>query len=227
MFGIDLSGLIERHSIFIEVLGYTAAALALAANAMKTMIPLRIMSIIASVLFIGYGFLLPSYPQALVHCVLLPLHTLRLKQMTGLIADVRKSAGGDLALDALLPYAKTRPAKAGETVFAKGDDAESMYYTRSGRYELVEIGVDISPGQVVGEIGLVEEDNRRTQTFRCVEDGELLAISYDRVKELYFQNPQFGFHFLNLISKRLMANNARLVAEVEKLRAEQGVKAEA
>jgi hypothetical protein len=32
----------------------------------------------------------------------------------------------------------------------------------------------------------------RTQMIECTEDGRVLTISYDRLLELYFQNPQFG-----------------------------------
>ncbi len=218
MLAEDLSAFIERHSLVIEVLGFTGAILAIAANAMKTMIPLRIANLVASVLFVIYGAVLPSYPQVLVHGVLVPVHAVRLRQMMRLIADVKKSARGDLALDALMPYSETRRFNAGETVFRKGDAADTLYYTREGRFELVELGRKVHPGEVIGEIGLVEPDNRRTASFRCLADGQLLAISYDRVKELYFQNPEFGFYFLNLISKRLLAENAGLVQEVERLR---------
>ena len=218
MFADDLSALIARHSLLIEVLGFTGAFIAIAANAMKTMIPLRIANLAASVLFVIYGAALPSYPQLLVHGVLVPVHGVRLRQMTRLIADVKRSARGDLALDALLPYAETRKFNAGESVFRKGDAADTLYVTRSGRFELVELGRELEPDEVVGEIGLVEPDNRRTASFRCLADGQLLAVPYDRVKELTFQNPEFGFYFLNLISKRLLAENARLVAEVGRMR---------
>ena len=33
------------------------------------------------------------------------------------------------------------------------------------------------------------------------------TIGYDQVKELYFQNPQFGFHLLHLIVARLLSNS--------------------
>jgi CRP-like cAMP-binding protein len=85
-----------------------------------------------------------------------------------------------------------------------------MFYLVSGRYRLNEIAADVAPGQVIGEIGLVEPDNKRTLTFECVEDGELLTISYSALRQLYFQNPKFGFHFLQLISHRLFRDIARL-----------------
>jgi CRP/FNR family cyclic AMP-dependent transcriptional regulator len=90
-----------------------------------------------------------------------------------------------------------------------------MYYTVSGAYVLSEIDMQIDPGQVVGEIGMVSPDNVRTQTFKCTEAGELLIVGYDCVKEFYFQNPRFGFYFLDLIAKRLITNNLDLQKQLE------------
>jgi CRP-like cAMP-binding protein len=85
-----------------------------------------------------------------------------------------------------------------------------MFYTLTGRYLLKEIEEDVGPGQVIGAIGLIAPYNRRTLTFECVEDGELLALTYSQVKQLYFQNPAFGFYFLQLTSQRLLADIERL-----------------
>jgi CRP/FNR family cyclic AMP-dependent transcriptional regulator len=38
----------------------------------------------------------------------------------------------------------------------------------------------------------------------------VLAISYDKVRELYFENPEFGFYFLRLVANRLL-EDLRLV----------------
>jgi hypothetical protein len=40
----------------------------------------------------------------------------------------------------------------------------------------------------------------------------LLAISADQVRALYFQNPKFGFHSVQLITRRLLENCACLEA---------------
>jgi len=37
-----------------------------------------------------------------------------------------------------------------------------------------------------------------------------LSITYDRLLEIYFQNPQFGYYFLVLTTRRLLENIARL-----------------
>ena len=59
-------------------------------------------------------------------------------------------------------------------------------------------------------------DNRRTQSVICTQNGHVLSITYDKVRELYFENPEFGFHFLRLTSQRLLQNVARLEAQLAK-----------
>ena len=73
-----------------------------------------------------------------------------------------------------------------------------------------EIGKDIGPGQIIGEVGLIAPDNKRTMTFEAIEDGVLLTITYSQVEQLYFQNPQFGFYLLRLIGERLLENMDKL-----------------
>jgi CRP-like cAMP-binding protein len=37
-----------------------------------------------------------------------------------------------------------------------------------------------------------------------------LTITYEKLLEIYFQNPQFGYYFLVLTSQRLLENISRL-----------------
>ena len=195
---------------WIEVVGYIGALLTFATYSMKRMIPLRIIGILSNIFFAAYGFLAPVYPQLVLHIVLLPLNVLRLREMLQLIDKVKAASQGDLGMDWLIPFMVARPVKQGDVLFRKGDLSEAMFYTVTGRYRLNEIGQDVGPGQVIGEIGLIAPDNKRTLTFECLEDGDLLTISYSQVKQLYFQNPVFGFYFLQLISQRLFKDIERL-----------------
>ena len=43
----------------------------------------------------------------------------------------------------------------------------------------------------------------------------MLTISYDKVRELYFQNPSFGFYLLRLASERLLQNVDRMERMIE------------
>ena len=86
----------------------------------------------------------------------------------------------------------------------------------AGELRIAELGVSIGTGQVIGELGLLEPDQIRTQSVECVKDAEVLRITYDQVKQLYFQNPKFGFYFLQLTSRRLFENVARLEKRLAK-----------
>jgi CRP-like cAMP-binding protein len=162
------------------------------------------------VAFIAYGLLSKIYPSLFLHLVLLPLNSVRLYQMLQLVEKVKVASRGDLNMDWLKPFMTKRAVKAGEVLFRKGELSNAMYYTVRGRFRLPEIANDVLPGEVIGEMGLIAPDNKRTLSFECVEDGELLAISYSQVKQLYFQNPRFGFYFLQLISQRLFQDIKRL-----------------
>jgi signal-transduction protein with cAMP-binding, CBS, and nucleotidyltransferase domain len=182
---------------------------------MKTMIPLRVVSMTCNALFIIYGFFNGIYPTLILNLVLLPLNTVRLHQMRKLIHDVEAAASyGETSIDWLKPFMSSRSFHKGDIVFRKGDVADAMYYSVSGRYRLCEMGIEIPAGQVFGDLGLISPDNRRTQTIECVDGGEVLTAGYQQVKELYFQNPQFGFYFLRLTSERLFANISRLEEEL-------------
>jgi CRP-like cAMP-binding protein len=194
----------------IEVFGYAGALLTLGTFAMTKMIPLRIIGIGANFAFISYGALAPIYPVLALHAILLPLNSLRLYQMLQLVRKVGEASQGDLNFEWLKPFMSKRACTAGEIIFRKGDLSSAMFYTLSGRFRLNEIARDVPRGEVIGDLGLIAPDNKRTLTFECVEDGELLTISYSAVKQLYFQNPKFGFYFLQLTSRRLFQDIARL-----------------
>jgi CRP/FNR family cyclic AMP-dependent transcriptional regulator len=195
--------------------GYAAVLASIVTCAMKTMIPLRLVSMVCNSLFITYGIFANVYPTLILNCILLPLNGLRLFQMRKLIADVeRAAASGQSSIDWLIPYMSHRKLKKGEIVFRKGDVADAMFYSVSGRYRLLESGMEIPFGQVFGELGLISPGNVRTQTVECLEDGQALSASYQMIKELYFQNPEFGFYFLRLTSERLFQNISRLEEEL-------------
>jgi hypothetical protein len=197
-----------------EIAGYLAACFTVATYSMRTMIPLRISGICANCLFIAYGYLAAAYPNLLLHSILLPLNIVRLYQMIRLVSQVKDASLGDLSMDWIKLFTRQRHCHKGEKIFAKGDTADALFYLASGHYRLTELGLDLAEGEIVGEMGLVAPENRRTQSFECIEDGTLLVMSYDQARQLYFQNPRFGFYFLRLISRRLLANNEQSEARL-------------
>jgi CRP-like cAMP-binding protein len=113
-------------------------------------------------------------------------------------------------MDWLRPFMSPRKYKKGEVLFHKGDTAKEMFYTVTGRFLVTEIGIELPPGRIMGELGFIDPKNRRTQTVESMENGEVLTITYDKLLELYFQNPEFGYYFLRLTTERLMQNISRL-----------------
>jgi CRP-like cAMP-binding protein len=109
---------------------------------------------------------------------------------------------------------KRRSCRAGEVLFRKDEVAHDLHFIVSGTFRVTEIGMTLSPGRFVGELGLLAPGGRRTQSLECVADGELLSITYEHVKELYFQNPDFGFHFLQVTTSRLFQNLEVLQAQL-------------
>ena len=202
-----------------DVIGYVAALLVFVTFWMKTMVALRTLGIASNLFFIGYGYLAAAYPPLVLHILLLPLNLIRLRQMLQLSQQVQEAAAGNLNMDWLKPFTSRKHMRAGDVLFRKGDIADRMFFVVSGCCRLLESGIDITPGAVVGELAFLSPDKARTQTMQCVETGELLEITYGQVRQLYFQNPKFGFYFMELTSKRLFENIARLEAEVARLRA--------
>ena len=198
-----------------ELIGYAAAACVFLTFYMKTMVPLRLAGIASNVLFIVYGYFSGAHPVLFLHLALLPLNIWRLREMQQLMQQMKAATHGDLNMEWLKPFTSTRNVSAGETIFYKGDIASDMMVVMSGSYRLVEIDTIVEPGSVVGELGFLSLDHKRMATLKCEAAGQLLVISYDQLKQLYFQNRQFGFYFLQLTTRRLFENIVRLEHQLE------------
>jgi CRP-like cAMP-binding protein len=104
---------------------------------------------------------------------------------------------------------KKRKYRKGDVLFRQGDPADDMFLVDKGRFRVAELGSELQPGQIFGEMGLLTTGSHRTRSVECVETGHVLTLPYDEVRALYFENPEFGFYFLRLVASRLIANSAR------------------
>jgi hypothetical protein len=197
-----------------DLINSTASLFIVATASTKTMVPLRILAIIANCFLIVYFALAQAFLPLLLQLFALPINAYRLYQMLILIRRVREAVQGKPSLDWLKPFMTERRFKKGDLLFAKGELADEMFCTVTGRYVLLELGVEIERGEVVGELAMLSPDNKRSATLECIEDGKVLSISYEQVEELYYQNPTFGFYFLRLATARLFDNVARLEGEL-------------
>ena len=185
---------------------FFASIFVVATLSMRTMIPLRVFAILTNIVLITTAIPTHNYPTLILHTVLLPLNVYRLHQMLQLVRNVKKSVNSDLSMEWLKPFMTERKWAAGEMLFYKDEKAEDMLYIVSGRFRLVESGIELPVGAIVGELGMLSPSKVRTQSLECIEAGVILSVSYDQVEQLYVQNPAFGFYFLKLSSARLFQN---------------------
>ena len=208
-----------------NILALIGAIFFVATLLMRTMVPLRVTGIISDVFFIGYGVLSGTMTTLFLYILLLPINIFRLGQMLKLVKRARIAAQGDLSMDWLKPFMTRRQYRKGDVLFRKGDRANEMFFTATGKFLVTELGIELPPGRLVGELGFLSPDNRRTQSLECTEDGQVLAITYERLLEIYFQNPEFGYYFLRLSTERLLQNIARLEGIIDQYKAQaNGVK---
>jgi hypothetical protein len=205
---------VPMHTIVLAI-GFFGSVLYIASHYMKTMVPLRVCEIISNAVFIIYGLLYPSYPTLFLYGILIALNAYRLYEMLELIDKVRHASHGDLSMNWLKPFMSKRSYKKGDLLFRRGDHADEMFYIVKGQCRVIEIGIDIPAGRLVGELGFLTPEHARTQSVECSEDAEMMVISYDKLSELYLQNPTFGFYFLSLTTERLLQNMKRLEQELE------------
>ena len=176
----------------------------------QTMVPLRVANMIGCAFFAGFGALSGTVTTFLLYLLMVPINAYRLRQMLVLVKKARSATQGDTSMEWLKPFMTDRKYRKGDILFRKDDRAHEMLLTVSGKFLVKEIGVELPPGRLMGELGFLTPDNRRTATIECIEDGHVLTIAYKKLLEIYFQNPQFGYYFLVLTSQRLLENIARL-----------------
>jgi len=203
-----LSSPTELVAIFAATV---AGALQISSSFVKTMVPLRWLAVLSNLGFLVYGVMHPLLFMALMHGVLLPINVVRLTEMTRLTRRVKAATNNtDRSGIWLRPYMRTSRRKKGDVLFRIGDEAEHLYILIEGRIDFVEINASLGPGQMFGEIAFFSPERRRTATAVCGEDCVLLSIDQSTVRQLYFQNPGFGFEIVGLVAGRLSADVARL-----------------
>ena len=109
----------------------------------------------------------------------------------------------------LLPHMKPESKRQGELLFRKGDPGQTMYFIQKGRIVLPEIGVEMTDGELFGEIGIFTPEQTRTCTARCETDTKLFSLTADQAERLFFEYPQFAYHITQLIAGRLRADSMR------------------
>src|SRR5882757_5142528 len=151
---------------------------------MQTMVPLRVANMAGCTFFATFGALSGNVATFLLYLLLLPINAIRLRQMLTLVKKARSATQGDTSMEWLKPFMTERKYRKGDVLFKKDDLADEMFMTLTGKFLVKEINVELPPGRLMGELGFLTPDNRRTATIECIEDGHVLTITYEKLLEI-------------------------------------------
>ena len=188
----------------LDLSGWIAALLTLAAMAMRTMLPLRVFATLASLVFLGAALYASLFVFAALAAAILGANLYRLLQLFRASRAAQKARDGQFSIDWIQEV--TRPVKFsdGEVIFRKGDAPHYIYYIKSGQVRLEEIDVTLEAGELFGEIAFFTDDHERTLTAICEGSCEIMAIRETDLVALHHQNPAFGLFLLQLVATRLL-----------------------
>lgn len=107
--------------------------------------------------------------------------------------------------------------KSGETLFRKGDPADSMYIIISGRLQVVveegsnrkKITSEMVRGEIIGEISLLNNENRTADIF-AIRDSELVKLTRPAFEKLAEKEPQVMKAIANILVKRIRSKEREI-----------------
>lgn len=79
---------------YVDLLGYVACGLVLAAFCAASILPLRVLALLSNLAFIGYALLMDLTPVLVLHALLLPVNAFRLGQAIAARQADPSSPGG-------------------------------------------------------------------------------------------------------------------------------------
>ena len=120
-------------------------------------------------------------------------------------------------LDQLARMAITRLCRPNEAIFLKGDPGNSMMAVVRGRVRICSYSSEgrevilnvINPGQVFGEIALIDGGSRTADAF-AMEATELVVLSRRDFLPFLERNPQVCIKLLEVLCERLRATSAQV-----------------
>lgn len=111
-----------------------------------------------------------------------------------------------------------RSYPAGTRVFHEGDQSDACYIIRSGTFRVTREHPDgraitlatLGPGDIVGELAMLDGEVRSASVETLGGDGELLALPARDVRALLRKHPEITVKFVAALTRRLRAANERI-----------------
>jgi CRP/FNR family transcriptional regulator, cyclic AMP receptor protein len=118
----------------------------------------------------------------------------------------------------LLSIARRRTFRRGEVVFHMGDPADTLHLIAAGRFAVrVQTASDVAiltvlgPGQLFGELALLEPDGRRSATVEALEPGETRSVHRPDFEELRRRHPQVSDVLVAILAGQVQRLSRRLL----------------
>ena len=204
---------------FDKILVCAAGGFGIYAFRAKTIIPLRVAATCGCALCLAYGAVRRAAPTIFVNALMLALNLWRLVEMRRLSAIRSGGAGRPVAAGRLTtgskPFMHRIELPAGHVLFRKGEVGAEAFLIGSGEVHIPEYDALVRPGDLLGEIGLLATGNLRTATAVCRTPVRAWRVSYQELKELCLENPQFCLHLATVIVRRYEHNLRHSRREVE------------
>ena len=113
-------------------------------------------------------------------------------------------------IDWLLPHMTFESHRKGETLFRRGEPGNALYFIHEGQVVLPELGIQLGAGEFLGEVGIFSPQHSRTCSARCNADTRLFRIDSEKVGRLYYENPRFAYHLMQVLAHRFSTERATL-----------------
>jgi hypothetical protein len=185
-----------------DIFGWMAGALVLTTFYLKTMVPLRCVAIASNVTFLSYGLMTGALPITVLHALLLPMNLWRLGQLCAQRARLAAMVQGEFSVSALQPFLTTRAAARGTVLIAKGRQATELIIVLHGHVLVVETGLVLGPGSILGDECAFGDDRTCSTTAVCRTEVELASIPVSRAWEAFSASPEFAARLLRMAMGR-------------------------
>jgi CRP-like cAMP-binding protein len=125
----------------------------------------------------------------------------------------------DADVQRVLSIARRRTFRRGEVVFHMGDPADTLHLIAAGRFAVrVQTALSdaviltvLGPGELFGELALLQPDARRSATVEALEPGETRSVHRPDFEELRRHHPQVSDVLIAILSSQVQRLSRRLL----------------
>ncbi len=164
------------------------------------------------------GLYFGSHAIVLAYLMLAVMDAARVIRLRNILEYTKLQSDQKTAsLEFLTHYMKPKTFSQNSLMFSEGDQSNDVFLITAGTIRLKEVAVELKAGDMIGEIGVFSPAGERTATAFCQTPVDVLAISAQRVFELYAQAPLFGLRLMQLIIRRMNERVKHHMAEQREL----------